>query len=185
MESYRCTGSVAVDQSLSCVQLFVTPLDCSMHQAPLSLTISWSLLRLMSIESLMPSNHPLLPPSSFAINLSQLQSLFQWVSSLHHEAKILEPKYWVWEGFIFWSSFVDSAWLFWDSSILLYIFNSFVFSYFWTIFHCVDTLDMPWFIYSSLDGHLCCFQFLTITNKDVMSIYTQVSVWSYAFISLG
>ena len=38
------------------------------HQASLSFTISWSLLRLMSTESVMPSNHlilcrPLLPPS--------------------------------------------------------------------------------------------------------------------------
>ena len=41
------------------------------HQAPLSFTISWSLLKLMSIESVMPSNHlilchPLLLPSIFA-----------------------------------------------------------------------------------------------------------------------
>ena len=41
------------------------------HQAPLSFTICWSLLKLMSIESVMPSNHlilchPLLLPSIFA-----------------------------------------------------------------------------------------------------------------------
>ena len=41
------------------------------RQAPLSFTISWSLLKLMSIESVMPSNHlilchPLLLPSIFA-----------------------------------------------------------------------------------------------------------------------
>ena len=36
------------------------PLDCSTHQAPLSFTISWSLFKFMSIESLMLSNHLIL-----------------------------------------------------------------------------------------------------------------------------
>ena len=43
-------------QSLSCVRLFVTPWT-AVHQAPLSITDSRSLLKLMSIESVMPSNH--------------------------------------------------------------------------------------------------------------------------------
>ena len=43
-------------QSLSCVWLFVTPWTAT-HQASLSFTISWSLLKFMSIESVMPSNH--------------------------------------------------------------------------------------------------------------------------------
>ena len=55
-------------ESLSHVQLFVTPWTAA-HQASLSITNSQSLLKLMSIESVMPSNHPilsqplLLPPS--------------------------------------------------------------------------------------------------------------------------
>ena len=61
------------------------------HQASLSITNSWSLLRLMSIESMMPSNHhPLSSPSPPAFDLSQHQGLFQWVSSLHQVAKALE-----------------------------------------------------------------------------------------------
>ena len=48
-----------VVQSLSCVQLLVTPWIAA-HQAPLSFTISWSLLRVMSIESVMLSNHLIL-----------------------------------------------------------------------------------------------------------------------------
>jgi len=44
-----------VVQSLTRVQLFVTPMDCSTSGFPF--TISWSLLKLMSIESAMPSNH--------------------------------------------------------------------------------------------------------------------------------
>ena len=58
----------AVLQSLSPVWLFVIPWTAA-HQAPLSFTISWSLLRLMSIESVMPS-HPLSPPSLPSVFLS-------------------------------------------------------------------------------------------------------------------
>ena len=59
-------------QSLSCVQLFVTPWITE-HQASLSITNSRSLLKLMPIESVMPSSHlilccpllllPAVPPS--------------------------------------------------------------------------------------------------------------------------
>ena len=50
---------VVVVQSLSCVRLFATPWT-TVCQASLSFTISWSLLKLMSIESVMPSNHLIL-----------------------------------------------------------------------------------------------------------------------------
>ena len=45
-----------VVQSLSHVQLFVTSWIAA-HQVSLSFTISWSLLKLMSIELVLPSNH--------------------------------------------------------------------------------------------------------------------------------
>ena len=56
-------------QSLSCIRLFATPWTAAC-QASLSITNSWSWLKLVSIESIMPSNHlilchPLLPPSIF------------------------------------------------------------------------------------------------------------------------
>ena len=57
-------------QSLSCVQLFATPWTAAC-QASLSITDSWTLLKLMSIESVMQFNHLilccplLLPPSIF------------------------------------------------------------------------------------------------------------------------
>ena len=81
-------------QSLSRVWLFVTPWTAAC-QASLSITNSQSLLKLISIKLVMPSNHlilycPLSPP---AFNLSQHQGLFQWVSSSHHVAKILELQY--------------------------------------------------------------------------------------------
>ena len=46
-------------QSLSCVPLFETPWTAA-HQASVSITNSWSLLKLMYIESVMPSNHLIL-----------------------------------------------------------------------------------------------------------------------------
>ena len=50
---FRVLSSV---QSLSHVQLFAIPWTAA-HQASLSITNSWSLLKLMSIKSVMPSNH--------------------------------------------------------------------------------------------------------------------------------
>ena len=49
----------AVVQLLSCVQLFSSPWTAA-HQASLSFSISLSLLKLMSVESVMPSNHLIL-----------------------------------------------------------------------------------------------------------------------------
>ena len=51
--------AIEKDQSLSCVPLYVTPWTAAC-QASLSLTIFWSLLKLMSIESVMPSSHLIL-----------------------------------------------------------------------------------------------------------------------------
>ena len=55
-------------------------------QASLSITNSWSLLKLMSIE-LVQTSHPLSSLSPPTFNLSQHQGLFQWVSSSHQVAK--------------------------------------------------------------------------------------------------
>ena len=68
-----------VVQSLSCVWLFVTPWTA--HQASLSFTNSQSLLILVSMESVMPSNHLilccplLLLPASESFLMSQLCAL--------------------------------------------------------------------------------------------------------------
>ena len=80
-----------VVQSLSCVQPFATPRTAA-GQAPLSCTISWSLLKLVSIESAMPSSHLIscCPGSPPALSLSQHRCLSQWVSSAHQAAKVLE-----------------------------------------------------------------------------------------------
>ena len=47
---------IVVDQPLNCVQLLVTPWTAA-YQASLSFTIFRNLLKLMSIESVMPPNH--------------------------------------------------------------------------------------------------------------------------------
>ena len=72
-------------QSLSCIKLFATPRTAA-HQASLSITNSWSLLKLMSIESWMPSSHlilcrPLIFPS---IRVFSSESVL----------RIRWPKYW-------------------------------------------------------------------------------------------
>ena len=65
-----CTIALSSVQLLSCVRLFATPWSAA-YQASLSITNSGSLLKLMSIELVMPSNHLilrrplLLPPSIF------------------------------------------------------------------------------------------------------------------------
>ena len=79
---------VAFVQLLSRVQLLGIPWTAACPDS-----LSWSLLKLMSIKSVMPSNHPiLLSPSSPTFNLSQHQGLFQWVSSSHQAIKVLEPQ---------------------------------------------------------------------------------------------
>ena len=52
-------GLVVIVQLLSHVQLFATPYTAA-GQASLSFTLSWNLLKLMSVELVMPSNHLIL-----------------------------------------------------------------------------------------------------------------------------
>ena len=86
-----------VIQLLNCVQFFVTPMDCN-TQFPLSATISQSLIKSMSLESMTLSNHLilchclLLPSSSFPSI-----RVFSSESALH----IRQQKYWSF-------SFIDS-----------------------------------------------------------------------------
>ena len=57
----------------------------------LSITISQSLLKLMSIELVMPSSiSSSVVPFPPTLSLSQHQGLFQWAGSLHQVAKVLE-----------------------------------------------------------------------------------------------
>ena len=86
-----CEKIVAtVVQSLSRVQLFVTPRTAA-RQVSLSLTITWNLFKLMSIESVMPSNHLLL-----CCPLLLLPSIFPSIRVFSSESALLIrwPKYW-------------------------------------------------------------------------------------------
>ena len=77
-------------QSLSHVWLFATPWTIA-QQASLSMTNSWSLLKFMSIESVMPSNHLILC-HPFLL----LSSIFPSISVFSNESAlcIRWPKYW-------------------------------------------------------------------------------------------
>ena len=79
-----------ISVQFSCVRLFETPAAAA-HQASLSITFSRSLLKLVSIESVMPSNHlihclPLLLPPSVFPSIR----VFSNESVLH----VRWPKYW-------------------------------------------------------------------------------------------
>ena len=82
--------SVSLVQSLSRVQLFVTPWTAA-RQASLSITNSWSLLKLMSIELVMPSNHLILcHPLLLLPSIFPSVRVFSNESALH----IRWPTYW-------------------------------------------------------------------------------------------
>ena len=88
----RCLTSlnIVVVQLLSHVQLFATPWTAAC-QASLSFTMSWSLLKLMSIESVMPSNHLIL-----CCPLLLLPSIFPSIKVFSNELVlcIRWSKYW-------------------------------------------------------------------------------------------
>ena len=81
---------IVVFQLVSCVQLFSTPWTAK-SQGSLSFTISWNLLKLMSIASVMPSNHLIL-----CRPLLLLPSIFPSIRVFSNESAlcIRWPKYW-------------------------------------------------------------------------------------------
>ena len=87
---YFNKGTLSLVQSLSSVQLFVTPWRAA-HQASLSIINCQSLLKLMSIESVMPSNH-----LTLCHPLLLLPSIFHSISVFSNESviHIRWPKYW-------------------------------------------------------------------------------------------
>ena len=98
MESQRIRHDLATQsvQSLSCVWIFVTPWTAA-RQASLSITNSWSLLKLMSTESVMPSNYLilcrpllLLPSISHPYPCPGPSESFPWISSSYQVDKVLE-----------------------------------------------------------------------------------------------
>ena len=77
----------SVIQLLSHAQLFVTPWTAA-RQASLSFTISWSFLKLMSIELVMPCNHLILcHPFSFCLQSFSTSESFPMNQPLHQVLK--------------------------------------------------------------------------------------------------
>ena len=87
---YNSFASVSSVQLIRHVQLFVAPWTTA-HQASLSITNSWSLLKLTSIESVMPSSHLIL-----CRPLLLLHSIFPSIRVFSSESvlRIRWPKYW-------------------------------------------------------------------------------------------
>ena len=82
--------SILIAQSLSHVLLFVTPWTAAL-QASRSITISWSFPKLISIESVIPSNHLILcHPLLLLPSIFTSLRVFSIESVLH----IRWPKYW-------------------------------------------------------------------------------------------
>ena len=85
----KVTVDLSVVKSLSRVQLFATP-QTTAHQSSLPFTISHNLLKLMSIESVMPSKHLILCHPFLLPSIFPSISVFSNKSAL----PIRWPKYW-------------------------------------------------------------------------------------------
>ena len=90
MDFYFSHFLLFVSQLLSHVQLYATPWTAAC-QASLSFTVSWNLLKLMSIESMMPYNHLILCPAFLL-----LPSVFPNIRVFSSELALCIrcPKYW-------------------------------------------------------------------------------------------
>ena len=90
-DAWEFTHSISSLKSPQCVWLFMTPWTVA-GQASLSITTSGSLLKLIvhRVDDAIQPSHPLSSPSPPAFNLSHHQGLFQWVTSSHQVAKVLE-----------------------------------------------------------------------------------------------
>ena len=66
-------------------------MDCKMTGFPvLHYLLLFAQTHVHGVGDAIQPSHPLSPPSPPALSLSQHQCLFQWVSSFHHAAKVLE-----------------------------------------------------------------------------------------------
>ena len=122
MQSFIQFSSV---QLLNCVRLIVTPWT-TIRQASLSITNSWSLPKLMSIESVMASNHLIL-----CCPLLLLLSIFPSIKDFSNESAlhIRWPKYWASTSVLpmntqDWSALGWTGWISLQSKGLLRVFSS-------------------------------------------------------------
>ena len=66
------------------------PMDCSMPGFPVHHLLEFAQTHVHWIDGAIQPSHPLSPSFPFALNLSQLRGLFQWVSSSHQVTEVLE-----------------------------------------------------------------------------------------------
>ena len=115
LDYHKCSVQFSWVQSLSHVQLFATQWTAAC-QASLSTTNTWTLLKLMSIESVIPSNHLILCcPLLFLPSIFPSIRAFSKESALH----IRWPRYWNLSFSISLSNIQDWFLLGWDGWISL------------------------------------------------------------------
>ena len=84
-----CSSATVAAQWVSCIWLFVTPWIAARQGLPvLHYLPEFAQTHVHWVGDPIQPSHPLLSPSAFS--LSQHQGLFQWVSSSHQVAKVLE-----------------------------------------------------------------------------------------------
>ena len=91
-------------------------MDCSMPGSPVLQCLSeFAQTHVYCVSDTVQSSHPLLLPSPNALSLSQVQDLFQWVSTSHQVAKVLELQHqsFQWIFRIHWIDFLQD-WLLWS-----------------------------------------------------------------------
>ena len=93
--SWMISAQLSSFQPLSHVQHLATP-QTAARQAALSITklLESTQTHVHWVCDAIQSSHPLLSPSPPALNPSQHQGLFKWVSSSHEVAKVLEFQLW-------------------------------------------------------------------------------------------
>ena len=155
----HCYCSVAQ----SCLTL-CDPMDCSTSGFPvLHCLPEFAKTHVHWVDDAIQPSHPLSPPSPSAINLSQHQGLFLWVSSSQQMAKVLELQF----------QHQSFEWIFrlisfrvnWFDLYGLYGYNSL-------------------FIHLPVERHLVA-SVLAIMNKAAITISMQAFIWASVFKSNG
>lgn len=116
-----------------------------------------------------PLNPPLTPSSTATDLLSVTVQKVPWSEVSYKWSHTMRA--------LLLTGFFHSAQLFWDTAMFLVPMAHF--SFCWVVFHC---MDMPPFVHLPVDGHLGCFQFLTLTNKPARELCVGISVWTYVLI---
>ena len=93
LKHFCLTGCFCCSVTQSCSTL-CDPMDCSTPGFPvLHYLPEFTQTHVHCVSDAIQPSHPLSSPSSPALNLSQHEGLFQWVSSSYQVAKILELQY--------------------------------------------------------------------------------------------